>query len=203
MSVISKIVRRLAWKTGKYKSSYIKFCRPNGYEYANYLQKWGNFYSIGDGCSIKTYTNITDPQYVRIGNNVQLSNCSLFGHDGSIACLNKAFNVILDRVGKIDIKDNVYIGHGAIVLPNVTIGPNALIAAGSVVTKTVPPDAIVAGNPAKVIGSVNELVKRMEVKTKEYPWYDLLVERGTSGFDPVMEPTLKKMRVEHFYGGDK
>lgn len=49
---------------------------------------------------------------------------------------------------------NVWIGAGAIVLPGVTVGDNAVIGAGSVVTKNVPKNAVVAGNPAKIIKNV-------------------------------------------------
>jgi serine acetyltransferase len=53
--------------------------------------------------------------------------------------------------GDIIIKDDVWIGANAIILSGVTIGQGALIGAGAVVTKDVPPYAIVGGNPAKVI----------------------------------------------------
>ena len=49
------------------------------------------------------------------------------------------------------IKDNVWVGMGAVILKGVTIGENAIIAAGAIVTKSVPANAIVAGNPAKVV----------------------------------------------------
>ena len=51
----------------------------------------------------------------------------------------------------INIADDVWIGYGAIVLSGVTIGRGAIVAAGSVVTKDVPPYAVVAGNPARVL----------------------------------------------------
>ncbi len=51
----------------------------------------------------------------------------------------------------IAIEDNVWIGGGAIILPGVTIGRNAVVGAGAVVTRSVPPDVVVAGNPARVI----------------------------------------------------
>ena len=53
--------------------------------------------------------------------------------------------------GNINIGDDVWIGHGVIVLSNVSIGQGAIIAAGALVTKDVPPYAIVGGCPAKVI----------------------------------------------------
>lgn len=54
----------------------------------------------------------------------------------------------------IVIGKNVWIGAGATVLPGVTVGDNAVIGAGSVVTKNVEADTVVAGNPAKPIGTV-------------------------------------------------
>ena len=51
----------------------------------------------------------------------------------------------------IIIGDNAWIGGGAIILPNITIGSNVVIAAGSVVTKDVPDNVVVGGNPAKII----------------------------------------------------
>ncbi|MEW6636508.1 MAG: sugar O-acetyltransferase [Actinomycetota bacterium] len=54
----------------------------------------------------------------------------------------------------ITIGDNVWLGGGAIVLPGVTVGENAIVGAGSVVTKDVPPNTIVAGNPARIARSL-------------------------------------------------
>jgi len=53
--------------------------------------------------------------------------------------------------GPVVIKDNVWIGEGVAILPGVTIGMNAIIGANSVVTKDIPPNAVAAGIPAKVI----------------------------------------------------
>ncbi|CUH97396.1 hypothetical protein P22_3524 [Propionispora sp. 2/2-37] len=51
----------------------------------------------------------------------------------------------------VAIKDNVWIGGGAIILPGVTIGKNSVIGAGSVVTRDIPADCIAAGNPCRVM----------------------------------------------------
>jgi maltose O-acetyltransferase len=53
----------------------------------------------------------------------------------------------------IVIHDNAWLGGGAIVLPGVTVGENAVVGAGAVVTKTVAPNVVVAGNPARVVRS--------------------------------------------------
>lgn len=56
-----------------------------------------------------------------------------------------------EGVGPVIIKDNVWVGQGVIILKGVTIGENAIVGAGSVVTKDVPDNAIVGGSPAKII----------------------------------------------------
>jgi maltose O-acetyltransferase len=56
----------------------------------------------------------------------------------------------------ITIGDNVWIGGMAVICPGVTVGANSVIGAGAVVTKDVPPDVVVAGNPARVIRSVHD-----------------------------------------------
>ena len=69
-----------------------------------------------------------------------------------------------DMFGKIVVCDYAYIGSHSIILPGVTIGEGALVAAGSIVTKSVPPGMVVGGNPAKVICTVDEFI----VKNKKY-----------------------------------
>jgi acetyltransferase-like isoleucine patch superfamily enzyme len=53
---------------------------------------------------------------------------------------------------RVLIEDHAFIGPGAIILPNVTVGYGAVVTAGSVVTKSVPPMTMVQGNPAKPVG---------------------------------------------------
>lgn len=65
------------------------------------------------------------------------------------------------------IEEDASIGPGAIVLPNVRIGHGAIVTAGSVVTKSVPPKTMVQGNPAKPIATV-ELPLRLDVSLKEF-----------------------------------
>lgn len=199
--MLKNIVKKIAFKTGRFKKLYLRLCNPSGYEFASFEKKWGNYHAIGEDCAIWPYTNVTNPEYTRLGNNVMLTNCTVLGHDGSIAVLNKAYNKKLDRVGKVDFRDNVFVGHGAIILPNVTIGPNAIVAAGAVVSKNVPEGTIVAGIPARVIGRVDDLVDKLERETAELPWASIIQQREGS-FDPALEPALKALRIKSFFGND-
>ena len=184
--------------TGKFKWLYIKACRPQSAEFAEFIKRHGKLHAMGDNCRINFAANITDPEYVSLGNNVGLSQCNLFGHDGVVAMLNQAYNMKADSVGKIVIGNNVYVGHGAIILPGVHIGSNVIVAAGAVVNRNLPDGVIVAGTPAKVIGNTAEYAQRLKERTKTLPWRHL-IENRKSAFDPRVEKELVSIRVKHFY----
>ena len=65
-----------------------------------------------------------------------------------------------DFFGRVVIGNNVYIGNNAQVMPGVTVGSNVLIAAGSIVTKSVPDNVVVGGNPARIICTYREFHER-------------------------------------------
>jgi acetyltransferase-like isoleucine patch superfamily enzyme len=192
------LLRHMAMRHGWLCGLWKRFCRPDGREYAEFLKLHGKLHAIGENCRIVLNVSIADPHLVRIGNNVSLSTCALIPHDGSIAVLNEAYGVKLDAIGKIDIRDNVFVGYGAIVLRNVTVGPNAIVAAGAVVTSDVPEGSIVGGIPARVIGRVDDLVKKLQAETESMPWGKLIQQRQ-GPFDALMEPELNRMRVKYFF----
>jgi len=198
LRLIRRAVATYAMQTGGGRSLYQRLSQPSGSDYAAFLKRHGGFHAIGDDCYISPGANITDPAYVRIGNNVRLSDCSIFGHDGSINMINRAFCLRLDNVGKVDIRDNVFIAHGCIIQPGVTIGPNAIVCAGSVVNRDVGEGMVVAGVPAKPVGTVAMYVQILKVRNQRYPWARLIEERGRE-IDLAMEDELRRMRVAYFY----
>ncbi len=110
----------------------------------------------------------SEPYLITVGNYCQLTNCKIFTHGGGNILRDKYPD--FDCFGKVVIGNYVYIGTNALIMPGVTIGDNVLVAAGSVVTKSVPPRMVVAGNPAKIIGNIDSYYVRnskFDVKTKE------------------------------------
>lgn len=100
----------------------------------------------------------SEPYLITVGSNCQLTDCRIFTHGGGNVLRREYPD--FDTFGKVVIGDWVYIGTGSLIMPGVTIGDNALIAAGSVVTKSVPSRMVVAGNPAKIICSIDDYYER-------------------------------------------
>ena len=193
------VLRYLAIEQNMAVRLWRRVARPRSDEWGRYLRRHGGFYAMGEHCTVNVAARIMDPAYVRMGDNVRLSSCTLIGHDGVVAMLNHAYNVRLDSVGKIDIGNNVFVGHQAVIMPGVTIGNYCVVAAGAVVTTDVPDGSIVAGVPAKVIGRTQTLLERLQERCRTYPWYALIEQReGT--WDAAIEGELVRQRVEHFYG---
>lgn len=87
--------------------------------------------------------DILHPDKIHIGKN------TIIGYNTTI--LTHEYLIDEYRLGDVYIGDHVMIGANTTILPGVTIGDRAVVGAGSVVTKDVPPDTFVAGNPIKVI----------------------------------------------------
>lgn len=197
-SLLRRAARWLAFTHGRGVSLYLAICYPNGEEWAAWLKLHGRIHAMGEHCAVQTNVVITDPRYLRMGNNVRLSGCTLFGHDGSVNMLNRAYGLRLDSVGKIDIGDNVTVGHAAVIYPGVTIGSNVVVLGGAHVSKDLAPDSVYGGLPAKRVCSIAEFVARKKERSDAYPWRPL-IERRTTAFDAGMQPRLDELRVAHFF----
>lgn len=104
---------------------------------------------------------------IDIGNNVTITGATILAHDGSMkAALGYC------KVGRVIIGDDVFIGMGSYILPNVTIGNKVIVGAGSVVTKSIPDNSVVSGNPARVVCSYDEFIERHRAQMETVPVYD-------------------------------
>lgn len=107
----------------------------------------GGMLLIGDHVFINQGVNICAERSMTIGNHVLLADLA--------AVYDTDFHAVSPdrpkRVSPVVIEDNVWVGRAAIVLPGVTVGRHSVVAAGAVVTRSVPSQSIVAGNPARVV----------------------------------------------------
>lgn len=114
---------------------------------------------IGGGNKFYSEFWSTEPYLITVGNHCQITaGVKFFTHGGSHILRDEIPE--FDTFGKITVGDWVYIGNNTLVMPGVTIGNHVLIAAGSVVTKSIPSGVIVGGNPAKIICSIDEYRSR-------------------------------------------
>ncbi|MGC4110503.1 MAG: acyltransferase [Nocardioides sp.] len=98
----------------------------------------------------------SEPYLVSIGDHVTITAGVRFvTHDGGVWVLRDQYPDI-ELFAPVTIHDNVFIGLGATLLPGVTVGPDAIVAAGAVVSRDVPPGSVVGGVPATVLKTVEE-----------------------------------------------
>ena len=155
----------------------------------NYLRKKDVFGAIGDNCNIMSRSVPLYAKLIKLGNNVRLaSNVTFVTHDVSHVMLNanptlknEAFK---EKIGCIEIKDNVFVGTGVTILYGVQIGSNVIVGAGSLVNKDVPSNSVVGGVPAKFISTFDEYIKKRK-EEKIYP--DDIAPHGESISDELAE----------------
>lgn len=150
------------------------FFSTDGLKKSRMVKKSGLFGAYGEGNYWFPRILPAEPNLVKIHNNVHVASDVYFcTHD----VMQRMFNAVPEYYemlpesvrksggypyysGEIEVFDNCFIGARAIVMYGVKIGPNAIVAAGSVVTKDVPEGSVVGGNPAKVISTVEKVARK-------------------------------------------
>ena len=133
-----------------------------GYRLYKYRYRWhmddlvARGLTLGNNITVQPDAHIDHhfPYLINIGDNCVLSGgVRLLAHvpTGLDGCL---------ILGRVEVRENCYFGQNSLVLPGVTIGPNVLVAAGSVVDKDIPPNCCVAGVPARVYAPFDEMIER-------------------------------------------
>ena len=141
----------------------------------NFHCECGKHIFIGDKVIINMNCTFLDNNYITIGNNVLIApNVQLYTATHPVSAseiytafhptnaverfgepkANGSFEFCKTRTAPVIIGDNVWIGGGVIVLPGVTIGDNCVIGAGSVVTRSIPSNSLVVGNPCQVVKTI-------------------------------------------------
>ena len=152
LKFIKKKISRLLYGPKCDSESFIKYLRSHGCE-------------IGEGCRFfAPRTTVIDLRMdcISIGKNTKItSGVVILAHDFSPSVLIHTHHDILLAGGKrTTIGDNCFIGVNAIILPGKHIGNNCIIGTGAVVTTDIPDNMVVAGNPAKVIMTVDEYYQK-------------------------------------------
>ena len=111
---------------------------------------------------------------VTIGNNVTLTGVKILTHDASTQ-----IPLGVSKVGQVVIGDEVFVGHGTIILPNTRIGNRCVIGAGAVVSKDIPDNSVAMGNPIQIVGSYDDFVEKHRRQMQERPVYHTLWSEKT------------------------
>lgn len=163
---------------------------PEGFE-RNVLYNYGrDRLIIGKFCAIATHV-----KFMMNGANHKLDGIStypfpIFGH-GWEAALEKVID--LPSRGDTVIGNDVWIGYDSLIMPGVTVGDGAVIAARSVVVKDVPPYTIVGGNPAQCLKqrfSDAAIAQLLEIR-----WWDWTIDKITRNIHLIMESDIAALRM--------
>ena len=126
---------------------------PEGFRlFPPFYANLGRNITVGKGVFLNTGCHFGDQGGITIGDD------TLFGSNVVLATVNHDFDPARRRTAypsPIVIGSNVWVGSSATILPGVTIGDGAIVAAGAVVTKDVPPNTVVGGNPARIIKTID------------------------------------------------
>lgn len=140
---------------------------------------------ISPGCRISAQNHIHIGDSVMMANGVYITDSDWHGLYNRIERPKAATPVI--------IKDNVWLGDHCIILKGVTIGENSVVGAGAVVSKDIPPNVVVAGNPAKI---VKQLDAETDFTTRNDFYQNPIAQ--AQFYDDVDKMVLKKNTLRHY-----
>lgn len=141
----------------------------SGAKRAEYLKRHKILAHVGKNCMVMFRKIPLYPKLISLGDNVWIASQVVFiSHDVIHRMLNNSVlnGTFEEHIGCIDIRDNVFIGSNSTILPDVSIGSNTVIAAGSVVNRSIPGNGVYGGVPVKYICSLDNLINKRLRETK-------------------------------------
>lgn len=149
---MKKFLKKIIFPHSYSSEAYVAYLRSNGV----LVGEDTIFYSPN-----KTSVDIRKPWIIKIGDHCKITEgVTILAHDYSIAVTQRVYGPFAGGSLPVTIGSNVFVGMNAIILMGTTIGNNCIIGANSVVKGTFPDGVVVAGNPAKVICTIEEYHKR-------------------------------------------
>ena len=152
----NRLIREILGKTGEHVYIEAPFHCDYGYNI-----------EVGENFFANYNLTVLDVAKVRIGDNAQIApNVSIYtaGHPIHPDSRNSGYEYGIE----VSIGDNVWIGGNAVIMPGVTIGNNAVIGAGSVVTRDIPDNVIAAGNPCRIIREITDSDRDYYYKDRKF-----------------------------------
>nr|WP_168122752.1 acyltransferase [Paenibacillus sp. HB172176] len=137
---------------------------------------------VGKNCSIQggVVFDYSHCWLIAIGDRVTIApEAYILAHDASSKAL-----IGYTKIARVVIEDDCFIGARAIIMPGVRVGKGSIVAAGSVVTQSVPPYTVVGGNPARVISTLDDYEKKVKALFEINPRFDSTYTiRGNIDYD--------------------
>lgn len=131
---------------------------------------------VGERCAIYTSKiDLAHANLLTIGDDCTISDARILLHDASTV---RGLNY--SKIGRVKIGNEVFIGADSVILPNVEIGDRVIVAAGAVVTKDIPANSVVAGNPAHIIGTYSAYLERQANAIKNANCYHTHYSKRTA-----------------------
>lgn len=149
--------------------------------------------AVGHGCRIYSMDIASERWLVSIGDRVTVSvGVRFITHDGTGWLARDDAGGRRYRYAPITVGDDCFIGAGATLMPGVQVQNKVVIAAGSVVTKSIPSGFVVGGNPARIIGKTSDLLEKISKtwRSEHSMQGSRYRERVESALDSQMKPMM-------------
>ena len=157
--MIKRILRKLIYREKSSGEKYIAYCKRGGATIGNNV----TVYSAKN-----TTIDETSLQHIFIGDNTQITaGVIILAHDYSYSVLGNIYGELPRQKKDTIIGKNVFIGMNSIILMGSNIGDNVIIGAGSVVSGHIPSNTVCAGNPAKIICSLDQFLVKGRTRFEE------------------------------------